>query len=131
MNKEEIEKATSDFDGGWWNYRLIEKTEKWTYKGEEHTEKSYDMHEVYYDKNGKPIAWSENPVRIYFSEYNDIADLIRKIKRTKRLTILKLVKKKNKELLIDTNKTFKQLMKQNSYGLSFTSTHFEEFDESK
>lgn len=41
-----------------WNYRIIRKTQR--YHGR--ATRYYDIHEVFYDKNGKPDSWSEDAV---------------------------------------------------------------------
>jgi len=45
-----------------WNYRVIRKTKKVKWKkGVYRTLHLYDVHEVLYDKDGKPDAWTEEP----------------------------------------------------------------------
>jgi len=46
-----------------WNYRMIRTKENETYV--------YHVHEVYYDKNGKPKSWSENPITPYGESQSD------------------------------------------------------------
>lgn len=43
-----------------WNYRVIRKNNSGMI--------SFEIHEVYYDENGKPSAWSENAMAPYGEE---------------------------------------------------------------
>jgi hypothetical protein len=45
-----------------WNHRVIKKTYK--YDGEE-ASYGYEIHEVYYDKDGRIDGWTEQPVNPY------------------------------------------------------------------
>lgn len=52
-------KKYPDFSGGW-NYRvIIKESSRETYAG---------IHEVYYNKDGEPNGWSEDPVCAYGEE---------------------------------------------------------------
>ena len=46
-----------------WNYRIIYNP----------IEKSYAIHEVYYDDHGKPHMWSENPTSLYGESLQDLS----------------------------------------------------------
>lgn len=46
-----------------WNYRIIRKTKRNPTKGgKPATLHFYDIHEVYYRKNGQPYMWTKDPV---------------------------------------------------------------------
>jgi hypothetical protein len=52
-----------------WNYRVFKTTEDGV--------ESFDIHEVYYDKSGKPRSFTENPCRPYGHSVEELkADLI-------------------------------------------------------
>ncbi len=102
---EEAEEIAKDFDGGWWNYRVIEKTEKWDspFDRKIHTENYYEIHEVYYNGKGEIIAWSENSISLYFESYRDFKDTLKHIKQATKRSVLKLEDDK----LEDTHKLLK------------------------
>ena len=56
---EEIEELAESIGGGWWNYRFLEIVQGST--------KFYELHEVYYDGDGKPWAWSD-VVKLWFTD---------------------------------------------------------------
>lgn len=107
---EEMEKLADDLAGGWWNYRLIEKENRWKDKtGKEYFEKYFEIHEVYYREDGEIWAWSENPMSIYFEDYKEIGQLIKQIKNATKKPVLRLVKDdKGEEELVPVMKTLKQ-----------------------
>lgn len=107
---EEIEELANDLSGGWWNYRLIEKENRWKNKaGKEYFEKYFEIHEVYYKADGEIWAWSENPMSIYFEDFKEVGQLIKQIKNATRKPVLRLVKGVDgKEELVPTMKTLKQ-----------------------
>lgn len=113
MEKELMEKAeklAESFDGGWWNYRIIEIEESWTDKeGKVYTEKVYEIHEVYYNGNGDVIAWTKNSIGLFFDDYDDLRDVLKHIKKASKKTVLKLIKENDNEKLIDTNKKIKKM----------------------
>ena len=109
---EEIEELARSLSGGWWNYRLIEKENRWTNKsGKEYFEKYFEIHEVYYDGNGEIWSWSENPMEIYLENFGEINPLVKQIKKAVKKPVLKLVKGSEGEELIPTMKTLKQYKK--------------------
>ena len=99
---EEAEEIASDFDGGWWNYRIIEKTERWKghFDKKFHTETYYEIHEVYYNGKGKIVAWTENAVTLDFFSWKDYKDTMKYLKKAAKRTILKL----DNDELIDTHR---------------------------
>jgi hypothetical protein len=55
-----------------WNHRVIKKT----YKQGEETTHGYEIHEVYYDKDGRIDGWTEQPVNPYGDTVEELhADL--------------------------------------------------------
>ena len=68
----EIEELADELSGGWWNYRIVEKSNSWIGPdGNRHLEKYYELHEVYYNGKGEIWSWTENPVGIYFESYEE------------------------------------------------------------
>ena len=109
---------------GYWNYRLIEHKSSWKdTNGEEQIEKTFEIHEVYYDNNGKIIAWTENPVKLYFQSLDDLKATIRRLKKLKHKTILKLVEYIDGEKLEDTGKLLKDINDDYIFGNGLTFTH--------
>jgi len=51
---------------GRWNYRVIKR------KHEESKTVSYQIHEVYYKKNGKIKGWTKNPVSVHGEDINEL-----------------------------------------------------------
>lgn len=106
----DIEEFANEITGGWWNYRLIEKTTSWTGKDDkEYSETFYEIHEVYYDGNGQPFAWSENPMSIYFTDNKDVKIILKQIKEACKHNILRIETTKDGESLVSTNKKMKQI----------------------
>lgn len=81
---EEIEKLAEEFSGSYWNYRWIKKVvdtpkindDLEVVEGETEQEVYYELHEVYYDKEEKPFMWTEEPVRIYTENAEELMELI-------------------------------------------------------
>ena len=90
MEIEEITKLTSELSD-YWNTRII--------KHNEHGETYYGIHEVYYDKDDKPVMWSDKPIKIVFEDEEELNTILRLILEAKYKTILEL----KDEELIDTN----------------------------
>ena len=86
--KDFIDEISSAWRGGWWNYRILEKgTNDYKY---------YEIHEVYYDADGKIIAWTENSVDLYIESISDINFL--------KKTVLRI----DNEDLVDTGTSLKK-----------------------
>ena len=82
--------------GGYWNYRVLEKgSEDYKY---------YEIHEVYYDADGKIIAWTENPVDLHIEAVADIKFLMKRFKKAAKKPILRI----EDEELVDTGKYLKK-----------------------
>lgn len=97
---EEIEEFAENIGGGWWNYRFLEIIQGST--------KFYELHEVYYDGEGKPWAWSD-VVKLWFTDKYDYKHMIKSLKHAYKKTILRVVKDGEDEKLVDTNMTLKQI----------------------
>ena len=107
---EEAEELAESFEGGYFNYRIIEKEDKWIdLDNKEQIEYFYEIHEVYYNGKDEIIAWTENPISIYFETYNDIRDTINHIKKAANNKILKLIKEDEEEKLIELDKYMKDI----------------------
>lgn len=105
-----VEELAEDLSGGWWNYRIIEKTEKIELDDETYEDTFYHIHEVYYKADGSIWSWTERPVTIYFENYGDLKYVIRIIKKASNNHILKLVTDENGDNhLEETNKYIKEV----------------------
>lgn len=94
--KDFIDKISLSWRGGWWNYRVIEKgSEDYKY---------YEIHEVYYDADGKIIAWTENPVDLHIEAISDINFLMKRFKKAAKKTVLRI----DGEDLVDTGRYLKK-----------------------
>lgn len=94
--KDFIGKVSLAWRGGWWNYRVIEKgSEDYKY---------YEFHEVYYDADGKIIAWTENPVDLHIEAVADIKFLMKRLKKATKKPILRIEDGE----LVDTGKYLKK-----------------------
>ncbi len=107
----EAEELAEDWEGGYFNYRLVEKEDRWTgLDGKEKIEYYYEIHEVYYNGKDEIIAWSENPMHLYFETDYDIKEEIKHIKRASKAKILKLIKNENgDDSLIELDKYIKDI----------------------
>ena len=118
---QKAEDLAKDFDGGYFNYRIVEKEYKWKnnsnldeetikrYKLDE-PEIYYEIHEVYYNGKNEIVAWTTNPISIYFETYYDIRDTINHIKKAASTKILKLVEDENgDDSLIELDKYIKDI----------------------
>ena len=93
--EEKYKDLTGAFKGGYWNYRIIEKESRFTYKdgkyaGKTRVELYYEIHEIYYDGDGNPVAWSADPMRIYFQEKGDPKYYIKRIREACKHKIFKI-----------------------------------------
>lgn len=94
--KDFIDEISSAWCGGWWNYRVLEKgTDDYKY---------YEIHEVYYDADGKIVAWTENPVDLYINAISDIKFLMKRFKKAAKKTVLRI----DGEDLVDTGTYLKK-----------------------
>lgn len=84
---QEIENLANNLSGSYWNYRWLKiivdvpkiNKDYEAVEGETEQETYYALHEVYYDKDEKPFMWTEEPVKLYVDNCEDIIDLIGKI----------------------------------------------------
>ena len=93
--QEKYKYLIGEFKDGYWNYRVIEKESRFTYKdgkyaGKTRVELYYEIHEIYYDGEGNPVAWSADPMRMYFQEKEDPKYYIKRIREASRHKIFKL-----------------------------------------
>lgn len=94
--KDFIDEISLAWRGGYWNYRVLEKgTDDYKY---------YEIHEVYYDADGKIIAWTENPVDLYIEAVADIKFLMKRFKKAVKKTVLRI----DGEDLVDTGRYLKK-----------------------
>lgn len=90
---EELTEQMADY----WNTRIIKHTVKGKYKnGKEYCETYYGIHEVYYDKQGKPIMWTENPIRLTFQDKEEFETLLKQILDANDRPVLELDEENNK-----------------------------------
>lgn len=84
MEKEEVEELANELSGSYWNYRWI-KVVTTTPKvdddfnqieGEFEHEVYYELHEVYYDNEEKPFMCTEDPVKLYTEDAEELFELI-------------------------------------------------------
>lgn len=84
---EEVEKLTSELPGSYWNYRWVKivfTVPKFDdnlnrIEGEFEEEYYYGLYEVYYDSNGKPFMWSEEPEKLYAEDVEELIEFIGRI----------------------------------------------------
>jgi len=106
MKKERKIIMDNEWTGVYWNTRFIERKETW--KSEDNSNKEYfniyfDLHEVHYDKNNKPIAWTSEPDSLTFNNEDDVKMTIKHIQEALNRTVLR----KDNYSLIDTGKLLK------------------------
>lgn len=63
-----------------WNYRVI----KFNRDGEE----VYEIHEVYYNDEQVPIAYTENPVALSYDSYEALVNSFKRFEKASSLGIL-------------------------------------------
>jgi hypothetical protein len=100
-----------DFKSGYWNYRIIENSIE--IPDVNTIEHFYNIHEVYYDSNGVPFAWSREPMTLYFEDIKDIKTNKRQIKKALNSTVLTI----ENDNLIDTKLKIKKLFKLRKCGV--------------
>lgn len=94
--KDFIDEISLAWRGGYWNYRVLEKgTDDYKY---------YEIHEVYYDADGKIIAWTENPIDLHIEAVADIKFLMKRFKKAVKKTVLRI----DGEDLVDTGTYLKK-----------------------
>lgn len=74
----------SEFSGGYWNHRFVQVETDSPY-GKEY---QYELHEVYYDKDGVVIAITEDPVCVYCYSQKDMKKYFRMYKKALKKTYL-------------------------------------------
>ena len=75
-------------NGGYWNYRFIKRT---SYMGEEVPGVFYyELFEVYYNEDGKIIAWSEQPQGIQIVDRGDLKTFLKQIKKASKNKVLEI-----------------------------------------
>lgn len=101
----EIEELADNLSGSYWNYRWLKTTLEFDKydddgnpTGEKYNEISYKLHEVYYDKDGKPFMWSENPITFFVDNQKDMLQLLARAFEASKKPVLQLIDKKLIEL---------------------------------
>lgn len=75
----------------YWNTRVIRKHIVWNHdEGTVTSGYIYEIHEVYYDKDGKIKLWSQNPIELYFNTRDGINDILRQINDALKRTVLEI-----------------------------------------
>lgn len=67
---------------GCWNHRVIKKK----YKGTK--QYYYEIHEVYYDEDGKIYGWTENACEVYGESLQDLKNGYKQMESAFKLPIL-------------------------------------------
>lgn len=108
--KDTIKELSNTFSDGWFNYRIVEKEHKWNDIDDSIiSELYYEIHEVYYGADGDIIAWTENPISIYFENIFDANDTIKHIKDAIKKPILKYDPDTDGDSLYETDKYLKDI----------------------
>lgn len=105
MEDKDIEELANEF-ADYWNTRIIREHVIYHFKnGDVSDEYCFGVHEVYYDKENKPAAWSKEAIRVWFYEPEDLVDVLRQINDATQRTVLELETIDNKHGdLIDSGK---------------------------
>lgn len=96
----------NEWKGEYWNTRFIEKTETWKsekFKDKEYFNKHFDLHEVHYDENNNPVAWTAEPGSLQFADESDVKGTLKHLKDALKRHVLKI----EGHDLIDTGKFLK------------------------
>lgn len=82
-----------------WNNRIIRRTKRYKKK----TLHFYDVREVHYNKNGKPISWMQDPLNLdgYESIHDLRASIARIVYDVVRTPIMEEKKKGKKTVLVE------------------------------
>ena len=113
--KNKYNDLVASFKGGYWNYRIIQKTTSYKLSSDKLiSETFYEIHEVYYSEKNEIIAWSQEPISMYFQNYNDYKTILKQFKKATKYPILKLetIKEDNTEKLIETDKYLKNIIEE-------------------
>jgi len=86
---------------GYWNYRVIKRHHKET------DTYTYQVHEVYYKKNGKIEGWSESPVSPMGDTLNELRGDIQYFSKAFQKPVLREKTKKGKLMLVPDNQKIK------------------------
>ena len=107
----ELAETFSGTKGGYFNYRIIETEEHWMDADNlDHKEYHYEIYEVYYNGLNEIIAWTQEPVSLYFDNNEDVKNMLRHIIEAANKKILKIkVNKDKEEELIELNKYIKDI----------------------
>lgn len=104
----EIEKMAEEIHGGWWNYRFIRFDDTIICPDNSIENISrYEIHEVYYKKDGSIWSYSESPLDLVLEDYDELKYLKREIKKALKRSILLFEGDEDDWTLIDTHKYMK------------------------
>ena len=79
------------FKGKYWNTRVIRTHVVYHFEsGYVSDEYMFSIHEVYYNKKDKPIAWTENPISVQFGNENWLNGILEQIEDARKRTVLEL-----------------------------------------
>ena len=81
----------------YWNYRFIRK---FVHSIDSAPTYYYELYEIYYENDGKIIAWSEQPVSLEISDKKDLKIFLKQIKRATKSTVLQF---NDNNILVETN----------------------------
>lgn len=82
-----ILKTKKEPENGWWNYRFLLKP---VYENNRIIGCYYEMIEVYYDTEGKIIAWADDASNIVTESIEDLKIFMRQIKDASKRTVLEI-----------------------------------------
>lgn len=89
-----------------WNYRLIKTQHQ--YGGD--TYHSYAIHEVYYDKDGHPNAWTKNAITLEgFEDFNDGFQSMKLMQKAFEKPVLELLTDEIGEEYLQAMSVFNQI----------------------
>jgi hypothetical protein len=84
---------------GYWNQRVICKKDKKSKRT------SYQIHEVYYSKNGKIKGWTESPVYPYADIRKELINELKNFQNALKYPILVEKTKDKKTILVEIKNT--------------------------
>ena len=105
LSKEE-KRFIKQMKGSYWSYRWLKVVVNVPkiddnlniVEGETEQEIYYELHEVYFDKKKKPFMWTDEPVKLYTDDVEDLLQFIPKIMDAANNKVVQLIDDKITEL---------------------------------
>lgn len=108
--KEEVKDENSEITTAYWNYRIVKHTSTYKLGEEEICDTYYNIHEFYYNKFDKIIAWSEDSTPLIFEDYSDFKTILNQFKQASKYPILEFIEEdENKVKVINTGLYLKDI----------------------